>query len=440
MSKYFGTDGIRGTYGSALMNESFAQKVGQAIGAFLKTHCPDDPTVAIASDTRPSGPSLKQALIEGLCGMGVKIIDFGVAPTPALSFGVLKHNASFGVMITASHNPFGDNGIKCFTDKGTKLRIEQELEIEHWIDQSHPVSQPQEAPTHDSIHQEYLNNLQEYFCQLDLTGIKIALDTANGATCKTTQSMLENLGATVFGIHQGNGMINEGCGSEHLDSLKKLVHQKNADVGIAHDGDGDRVRFVDADGKVIDGDQILGLLALHAHRNQQLESSTFVATVHSNSGLFAFLNNHAIHGKASDVGDRNVYLKMLEEKSNWGGESSGHIICTDYLPTGDGLFAALSVLKVMQDQSKPLSSLAHDIKLWPSLSGSFPVSEKIPIDRIPELTERISTETSLLKEEGRILLRYSGTEPKIRLLVEGKSIEKITPSYQRLQVAIEKSL
>ena len=440
MNQYFGTDGIRGAYGSEFINEAFSHKVGQAIGAYLQKENQDKPIVAIASDTRPSGSSLKKSVILGLRSMAVQAIDYGVVPTPALAFGVLKHAANFGVMITASHNPADDNGIKCFTAQGTKLRLEQELALESLIGHEHSTTEAPKETEYRSILDEYLKNLETYFSGLDLSGLSIAVDSANGATCETTHCILESLGANVLKIHHGDGVINSECGSENLKSLQALVLQKKADLGIAHDGDGDRVRFVDAEGKVIEGDQVLGLIARQAHLEKNLKSETFVSTVHSNSGVFSFLNEHAIHSLTSDVGDRNVYLKMLESNSNWGGESSGHIICTDYLPTGDGLFAALYVLRAMKVQSQTLACLASEVKLWPSLSGSFPVSQKPAIDSIPDLSLSVAREKDYLNEEGRILLRYSGTEPKLRLLVEGQSLEKISASYQRISLAIEKSL
>ena len=438
MNKYFGTDGIRGTYGSDIMNEDFAQKVGKAIGTFVKIESPDDPTIAIASDTRPSGPSLKNALVHGLQEVATKVIDFGIVPTPALAYGLIGQKANFGVMISASHNHFSDNGIKCFSAKGTKLSLSQELEIENLIEQN-PNSSP--APSETSCYSlldDYLENLLAYFSNLDLTGLSVALDCANGATCDTTGQILKKLGAKVFTLHDGDGMINQQCGSEHLHSLISEVQKRKTDLGIAHDGDGDRVRFVDGNGRIIDGDQVLGLLALHAHQKSNLHSKTFVSTVHSNSGLSSFLNQHGIISKKSDVGDKNVFLKMVETGSNWGGESSGHIICTDYLPTGDGLFAALSVLRILIEKSKTISSLVSEIKLWPSLSATIPVTQKPPLEKIPELQKIISKEKSFLGKEGRILVRYSGTEPKLRLLVEGKSPDKIRLSYQSLKDAIEK--
>jgi phosphoglucosamine mutase len=439
MKNFFGTDGIRGAYGSEIMNEDFAHKVGWAISQFLIQGGLTCPNVAVGCDTRPSSPTLRKHLVEGLVSGGATVKDCGILPTPALAFGVIKYGFHFGVMVTASHNPHQDNGIKCFSGCGTKLSESEEEEIEHWIGHD-SVHSSTSQPEHISVLTDYLSHLESRFHGLNLSGMRIALDSANGATCKTSQTMLERFGATVFSIHQGEGMINDHCGSEYLESLSNLVRSKKADMGIAHDGDGDRVRFVDRDGQTIDGDQVLGLLALHAHRTKSLRSSTFVSTVHSNSGLAETLKANGIRLGRAKVGDRNVYQKMLEGKSNWGGESSGHIICMDYLPTGDGLFAALSVLDAIQKQATDLRVLARKTTLWPLRSESFPVAEKIPVKNVPDLIQCLKAEEEFLHDQGRILLRYSGTEPKIRLLVEGVSTGLINQSFNRIAEVIQKSL
>lgn len=439
MTKYFGTDGIRGVYGSPTMNDAFTQKVGFAIGKFLAQQTPT-PLVIIGRDTRPSGASLQKSITRGLLATGVRVYDAGILPTPALAFGVIHKRADFGVMITASHNPHSDNGIKCFSSLGTKLEQEEEEILESLIDQNHPLAHDSVTSQFQPLVNDYLSQVSRFFPELNLSGTRVCLDLANGATCETTPHVLENLGASVITSHRGEGIINDGCGSEDLQSLQLLVQKEQADLGIAHDGDGDRVRFVDSLGRVVDGDQILGLLALQAHRDEKLNASKFVATIHSNSGLMASLSSLGISTLTSDVGDKNVYLKMLEAGCNWGGESSGHIICTDYLPTGDGLFAALSVLHAMKDQSLLLEDLAKQIILWPSLSGSFEVSQKVPIQELPELSKTVQKEEETLKDEGRILLRYSGTEPKIRLLVEATSEKLVHSSFHSLQLAIQNSL
>jgi phosphoglucosamine mutase len=439
MTRYFGTDGIRGVYGSPTMNDLFAQKVGFAIGKFLAQQSPT-PFVIIGRDTRPSGASLQKSITQGLLASEVQVHDAGILPTPALAFGVIHKRADFGVMITASHNPHPDNGIKCFSSLGTKLEQEEEETLESLIDQNHAVPHDSDTSHPQPLVNEYLSQVSRFFSELNLSGTRVCLDLANGATCETTPRVFEELGASVVTSHRGEGIINKGCGSEDLQSLQLLVQKEGADLGIAHDGDGDRVRFVDSKGRVVDGDQILGLLALQAQRDGKLNASKFVATIHSNSGLKASLSRMDISTLTSDVGDKNVYLKMLEAGCNWGGESSGHIISTDYLPTGDGLFAALSVLHAMKDQSLLLEDLARQIILWPSLSGSFEVSKKVPIQELPELFKAVQKEVEILKDEGRILLRYSGTEPKIRLLVEATSEKLVHSSFHNLQLAIQHSL
>ena len=440
MTKYFGTDGIRGSYGSEVINEAFADKFGQAIGTYLNQNNSGQIVVAIASDNRPSSPSLKKSLSDGLNRKSIKVIDFGVTPTPALAYGVIKHKANFGLMVTASHNPASDNGFKCFNECGTKLRVEEEDIIEELIEKSPCDSVFTENIERISVLDDYLENIESHFAKLNLSGLSIALDCANGATCQTTHRVLQTFGAKVLKIHHGDGVINSDCGSEHLASLQKLIREKKADLGIAHDGDGDRVRFIDSQGNVIDGDQILGLIALKADQDKVLENGNFVSTIHSNSGLMYFFESHHINGLTSNVGDRNVYLKMVESKSNWGGESSGHIICRDYLPTGDGLFAALYLLSAITSEKKSLTNIAQQVQLWPSISGSFHSSQKPPIQSMPEIFQSLQSGEEYLGQEGRILLRYSGTEPKLRLLVEGKSAEKINLVFKRLKNAIEKSL
>ena len=439
MTKYFGTDGIRGVYGSPTMNDAFTQKVGFAIGKFLAQKS-TTPVVIIGRDTRPSGASLQKSITQGLLATGVRVHDAGILPTPALAFGVIHKRADFGVMITASHNPHPDNGIKCFSSLGTKLEQKEEEILESLIDQNHAAPHGSYTSPPQPLVNDYLSQVSRFFSDLNLSGTRVCLDLANGATCETTPRVFEELGASVITSHCGEGIINKGCGSEDLQSLQVLVQKEQADLGIAHDGDGDRVRFVDSKGRVVDGDQILGLLALQAQRDGKLDASKFVATIHSNSGLRASLSKMDISTLTSDVGDKNVYLKMLEAGCNWGGESSGHIICTDYLPTGDGLFAALSVLHAMKDQSRLLEDLAKQIILWPSLSGSFEVSKKVPIQELPELFKTVQKEEEILKDEGRILIRYSGTESKVRLLVEATSEKLVHSSFHILKLAIQNSL
>ena len=440
MSKYFGTDGIRGKFGGPSMNEMLAQKVGEAAGKFLGSRIDGKPVVMVGHDTRPSSPLLRDSLIDGLQTSKTKVLNAGVLPTPALAFGVLDRKADLGIMVTASHNPHTDNGIKFFSHDGTKLSHQEEEELETLIDQCSTSCPSKNSPEKVDLLNDYINNLRSFFPANCLSGLKIGLDLANGATCQTTPRIIKELGAAVFSIHQGEGLINDACGSENLDALVELVLGKKLDLGIAHDGDGDRVRFVGPNGKVIDGDQILGLLASYAHRVNPLLNKSFVATAHSNSGLAEFLNKQGIHFHSSDIGDRNVRQLMKQTDTNWGGESSGHIICENYLPTGDGVFAALSILECIRHQSLSLEELAKDVVLWPSQSEAFFVKSKPAFKEVPLLWNTLQREQKLLQNCGRILLRYSGTEPKIRLLVEAKTMDKVSSSFDELRQAIQKSL
>jgi len=440
MSKYFGTDGIRGAYGSKIINEGFVQQVGLAIGKFLKERTGPNPMILVGGDTRPSGPSLQKSLTIGLNSAGIRVLDCGVVPSPALAFGVKFKKADFGVMLTASHNQHSDNGIKCFSRNGTKLSLEEELHLEEIIDQSQSFVSSTDASQSVDLLDDYRSFICNLFPQKSFNGLNIVLDLANGATSQTAPKIFEQMGASVSCIHQGDGLINEQCGSEHLGSLQKLVKNKGADLGIAHDGDGDRVRLIDNQGVEVDGDQVLGILALHAQKNGRLNNSTFVTTIHSNSGLQHSLLKNGIDLLRSDVGDRQVALKMSKAGANWGGESSGHIIATDYLPTGDGLIAALLIALAMTGTNATIRELANEISLWPSLNESFLVREKIPINEIPTLIGILKSEQSKVGDNGRILLRYSGTEPKIRLLVEGREKIWVKSTFNLFKNFIQKSL
>lgn len=429
---YFGTDGIRGAYGSAIMNESFAKKIGAAIGKYVKAKCNYTPTILVGRDTRPSGPSLQNSLTEGLQSSSVTVLDCGVIPTPALAFGIHHHQADFGVMITASHNPFSDNGIKCFTPKGTKLSPEDEEFLETLIDHDYQSNHCSQKVDKLHLLESYREFIHSLFPQNNLEGMRIVTDLANGATCHTTPQVLEEMGATVISIHRGCGTINDQCGSEYLNPLQSSVQYNKADLGIAHDGDGDRVRFVDSNGITVSGDKILGIIALHAKSLKNLKSNTFVSTIHSNSGLSSSLQEHGISCPRADVGDRNVFLKMQKLGANWGGESSGHIIGLDFLPTGDGLIAALMVLQAVKQSKNNIRTLAESITLWPAKSDSFLVREKIPLNEIPSLSNAIDEEKRKAGLNGRILFRYSGTEKKARLLVEGKDNHWVNTAFDRI--------
>ena len=432
MGKYFGTDGIRGNYGDACINREFAYRMGAALGGML----PNGARVVMGRDTRKSGPELCGALTSGLQTKGVQVEDFGVVPTPAVARAVSCGGADLGIAVTASHNPASDNGIKLFDRKGCKLSPEKEAEIEQAIDaQAAPSGAMPEAEliTYEGIHQ-YVEAVRGYFERDLLKGLKVVLDTANGATCATSPSVFKSLGAEVvlMGGQPDGENINLGVGSEHPDLLAASVVEHGADYGIAHDGDGDRLVVCDASGAVLDGDCLLGILALRALETNCLGAGTLVTTVQSNLGL-----DHAIKAAGgsmirTDVGDRNVASKMRELGATVGGENSGHIIISDYATTGDGLLAALELLRVLRESGKSLQEWCGRVELFPQATQNLRLAEKLPLEDLPSLQAACNTVQSEFGDAGRVLMRYSGTEPKLRLLVEGRDPKNVTAAMEAL--------
>ena len=441
MTRFFGTDGIRGEYNGTFLNDAFACKIGQAVGSYLLEKHGELGTILLAQDTRSSGVGLLKSCAHGIQSKGATCYTAGIIPTPALAFGVKHLGAQLGIMVTASHNPHTDNGIKFFLSDGTKLSPQDEEMIEDLLIQhSKDYELPKRELSQVKLTEAYVEKIIAAFPPLFLKGLKVGIDYANGATIYTSSQVFKALGAKVIELNHGDGLINQGCGSEYPQSLQNEVLGKKLDLGIAHDGDGDRMVLVDHQGTLIDGDQILGLLAIHAKSANKLRGGSLVTTVHSNSGLDASLEQHGISTHRSSVGDRNVFRMMDETGCNFGGESSGHIIFNDYLPTGDGLYSALMVLEASISGSKQIAELAQQIELWPCLSRSFEVKSKPPLNRIKNLSEVVDSEKKLLGKDGRILLRYSGTEPKIRLLVEARSENLIQPSFDRIAQAIQIAL
>ncbi len=438
--KYFGTDGIRGLYGGPLINESFARSLGSGLGSHLIASGKSEQSVLLGRDTRPSGESLQNAFGQGLQDRGFTPLDAGIIPTPALSSAVMNEKLCMGVMITASHNPSQDNGFKLFSGAGAKLSTQEEELIESQIDLTKNIAaRPVDLPKHDAL-REYVKRIVGFFPDGFLKGYKVVADLANGATIATTVKVLAYFGAEVLSIHEGEGIINEDSGSEHPKLMQEKVRQTGAHFGMAHDGDGDRVVFADEKGLLIHGDRVLGLLALDAGNSSRLKGKGLVATEHSNSGLGESLHREGFEFFRAPVGDRNVSALMKEKGCNLGGESSGHVVSSDYLPTGDGLFTALLVAHAMARSTKTLQELARAIILWPSKAGAITVKEKIPLSSQPALTKSLEEANLKLGQDGRILLRYSGTEPKIRLLVEGKQEELVTDIFCQLSKIIEKTL
>jgi phosphoglucosamine mutase len=443
--KFFGTDGIRGKYGDEIINEDFAYSFGIAWGKYLETkNCDKSLPVFLARDTRHSGRKLLLACQTALKENGFFAHSLDILPTPALAFTVCNEGALGGIMITASHNPHYDNGLKIISNKGGKLGFYDESLIESFIIPSTPdidYASPQEIHSDRPAYiNRYIENLSLHFNPKFLLGLNIVVDLANGATKEITPRALECFGANVISLNRGEGLINDQVGSEYVAGLSKHVVEEKADLGIAHDGDGDRVVFVDKYGNEINGDKILGILAIHAKKQGLLTESKFVATVHSNSGLEYALRDKDICLYRSDVGDRNVFSLMEETNSNWGGESSGHIICSDYMNTGDGLFSALSVLKCVKESQQDLTTLSDEIKLWPSKSSGILIKNKIPIKEFKELHKYLQYIKKELAANARVLIRYSGTEPKLRVLVEALDTNLADKIFEKVQKLVKKHI
>lgn len=438
--QYFGTDGVRGLYGSPTMNEEFAWLLGVAAARWLAGKGIVGGKVLIGRDTRTSGESLEQALADGLAHGGAEPWSLDVIPTPAVSRAVRTRGAALGAVVTASHNPATDNGIKFFGGDGCKLTDEEEAAIEALLPAKR--TDPAGVLLHslDGV-SEYLSAMQGVLAG-SLSGWRIALDTANGATVHTSRRVLTDLGAEIvpIGADPDGLNINAGVGSEHPEQLCSTVRRHSARLGIAHDGDGDRCIFCDERGEVLDGDEVLTILALHALKKHRLKNQTLVITVQSNLGVDAAVAAAGGRVVRTSVGDRYVIEGMRESGAVLGGESSGHIICADVSPTGDGLVGALRLLEVMLDTGQPLSALRRSLTKFPQRTSALKVRTKKPLEILPTLPAAIRALESELGTQGRVLVRYSGTEAKLRLLVEGPTDAIVQSGIERLQVAARADL
>jgi phosphoglucosamine mutase len=440
--EYFGTDGVRGPYGGPVINEAFAERLGVAAARFVsrQTHTGAQ-RVLLGRDTRASGQSLMQAVSSGFASVGVESVILGVVPTPAVAAALVRERAALGVMITASHNPASDNGIKFFSRGGVKLSDQQELEIEKLLPAEQPTILLNRPRQLDGL-RAYIENVNQLLPANALAGWKIVLDTANGATCMTSPVVLRGLGAEVITIGDApDGQnINAGVGSEHPEKLAAKVRETGARIGIAHDGDGDRCILCDERGEVLDGDEILTILALHALKQGALPGKTLVVTVQSNLGVDAALRDAGGRVLRTNVGDRYVVERMMMEKATLGGESSGHIICSEISPTGDGLVAALKVLGVMLELRQPLSQLRKCLKKYPQATANFKIREKKELATLPHLPMAIQALEAEMGGYGRVLVRFSGTEAKIRLLVEGPTEEIVRKGIARIEAVVRTDL
>ena len=437
---HFGTDGVRGLYGSPSMNEEFAWRLGVAAARWLAAGGVAHGKVLIGRDTRTSGVSLTQALADGLAHGGCEPWSLEIVPTPAVSRAVRVRGAALGVVVTASHNPATDNGIKFFAGNGCKLTDAEEAAIEALLPERRTDTRVAPLPVLDGS-SDYLYAMNGVMAG-SLAGWKIVLDTANGATVHTSNRVLQDLGAEVIpvGADPDGLNINLGVGSEHPEKMCSTVRLHSARLGIAHDGDGDRCIFCDERGEVLDGDEVLTILALHALKHDRLPNRTLVITVQSNLGVDAAVAAAGGRVVRTPVGDRYVTERMRAEGAQLGGESSGHIVCADVSPTGDGLVAALKVLDVMRVTGQPLSVLRRSLVKFPQRSVALKVRTKRPFETLTTLPQAIHALESELGASGRVLARYSGTESKLRLLVEGPTDAAVQAGINRLQDAARHDL
>jgi len=442
--QYFGTDGVRGPYGGPVMNESFAWRLGAAAARFARAQ-PGfrSEEVFVGRDTRVSGPALEHALAAGLESEGFEPISLGVVPTPVVSLLTRREGAALGVVITASHNPARDNGIKFFGPGGIKLTDENELRIEQLLPAvAGLVGSGFAIVPYANPLALYLELTKALLPPRSLAGWRVVLDTANGAACASSRLVLEQLGAslTLLGSTPDGQNINAGVGSEHTEKMCATVRSAGARLGIAHDGDADRCILCDERGEVLDGDEILTILAVHALKHGRLANKTLVVTVQSNLGVDAAVTAAGGRVCRAQVGDRYVIEQMLAAGAGLGGESSGHVICSEVSPTGDGLVAALKVIEVMLATGQPLSELRRVLGKFPQQSTALTVKEKKPLESLPTLPAAIKSVETELGANGRVLVRYSGTEPKLRLLVEGPTVAVVQATLGRLIAAARTDL
>ncbi len=446
--KLFGTDGIRGTVNDDPMTPEKVLRVGMAIAYLLRGKHSRN-MILIGKDTRLSGYMIESALTSGICSMGMNVTLVGPLPTPGVAFLTRTLRLDAGIVISASHNPFEDNGIKIFSAEGFKLTDEVEERVESLVDdpelprQRVRGAQIGRAFRLDDATGRYIEYVKSTIPRgVTFEGLKVVVDSANGAAYKTTPWLFRELGADVVSInHTPDGMnINENAGSLHIEALQKAVKRHAAHIGIAHDGDADRAIFCDEKGDVVDGDQIMGMWAVELKAQRMLKKNTVVSTVMSNLGLEKYLERHAIKLVRTSVGDRYVVEKMIEGGYNLGGEQSGHIVFRDYNTTGDGPLTALQVLYLMKKRNAPLSRLAKDIVLYPQVLVNVRVKHKREIGSIPRLVAAIRDAEKNLGGKGRILVRPSGTEPKIRVMVEGEDLSQIKKLSRSIAAVIEDTM
>ena len=447
MRKYFGTDGVRGVANTELTCD-LAYRLGRA-GGYVLAQGDHRVKVVVGKDTRMSGDMLESALISGLMSVGCDIIPVGVIPTPAVAYLTRKYNADCGVVISASHNPMEDNGIKFFNKDGFKLDDAIELEIEKYIEyiekvDCNPVGENVGTIIHEhNATRDYVDYLKSII-NVDLSGMKVVLDCANGASYKVAPMVFKELGANVIDINTSpNGKnINDKCGSTHPEMLQKSVVENKADLGLAYDGDADRLIAVDENGNIVDGDHIMVLSAIHLKNKGKLAQDTLVVTVMSNIGLTIAAKEHGINLATTAVGDRYVLEEMKNSGYNLGGEQSGHMIFLDYNTTGDGVLSSLVLAQIVLEEGKNLSELAAVMTQYPQVlvNARIKNENKNRYMEYPEIKSEIDRIEKLLDGCGRVLIRPSGTEPLVRVMLEGKEEGQIRELATNLANLIQEKL
>ena len=444
MGKYFGTDGIRGVVNVEL-DGHLAFKVGRAVAYALSQQSNHRAKILIGKDTRISSDMLEAALTAGICSSGADVESLGVIPTPAVAHLTIKHMADAGIVISVSHNPYEHNGIKIFADSGYKLSDELEARIEEYIDRVDDLPRA----THDKIGRVLpleMDPIEEYTDYLaetipgDLSGLRVAVDCANGASSATASTLFRklNMDATIRYYEPDGCNINAHCGSTHLEALQKLVKEGGFDVGVAFDGDADRCLIVDDKGEVLDGDRIMAVCAAELKKQNKLRGNAFVATILSNMGLHAYAREKGMEIVCANVGDRYVLEKMLENGYILGGEQSGHVIFLEYATTGDGELTAVQFLKMLKDSGKRASEIAAEVVPWPQvmINVTVPTALKYSLAERQEVQDAIAKEEKTLGE-GRILVRPSGTEPLVRVMVEGVNKDQVYGAAESVAQVIE---
>lgn len=446
--KYFGTDGIRGRVGEGVITPEFVMKLGWAVGRVLASgdgNGNGKGKVVIGKDTRTSGYMFESALEAGLSAAGIDVLLLGPMPTPAIAYLTSTLRAQAGIVISASHNPYHDNGIKFFSADGMKLSDSVEMAIEAELDKE--ISCVDSALLGKAERVGDAAGRYIEFCKstipprMNLKGMRVVVDCAHGATYHVAPSVFEELGAKVISIGTNpNGLnINEGCGSTAPELIQQAVVEQQADLGIALDGDGDRVIMVDHEGEILDGDELLYIIAL-SRMHSETKPKAVVGTVMSNLGLEHALNQHGINLRRAQVGDRYVMEILQEQGCELGGEGSGHIICLDRTTTGDGIVSALQVLVAIQQSGQDLHKLKSGMTKYPQVLLNVPVESKIDLDTCEPIQAAVSEVESKLQDRGRVLLRPSGTEPLIRVMVEGEDAEEVEQLARQLAKQVQKAM